>query len=33
MLGPDIDDEVNKGIIPRMVDGIFEKFATAPDNI
>jgi kinesin family protein 5 len=23
MLGPDIDDEVNKGIIPRMVEGIF----------
>lgn len=25
MLGPDIDDSDNKGIIPRMVEGIFEK--------
>jgi len=33
MLGPDIDDELNKGIIPRMVEGIFEKFHSAPDHV
>lgn len=33
MLGPDIDDEVNKGIIPRMVEGIFEKIEGAPEDI
>jgi kinesin family protein 5 len=26
MLGPDIDDVENKGIIPRMVGCIFNKF-------
>ena len=26
MLGPDIDHEDKKGIIPRMVGGIFAKF-------
>jgi kinesin family protein 5 len=33
MLGPDIDDEENKGIIPRMVGGIFHKIETAPEEI
>lgn len=33
MLGPDIDDEVNKGIIPRMVEGIFGKIETAAEDI
>lgn len=33
MLGPDIDDLENRGIIPRMVDGIFSKIETAPDEI
>lgn len=33
MLGPDIDDEVNKGIIPRMVGGIFNRIETAPEEI
>lgn len=33
MLGPDIDDEVNRGIIPRMVEGIFNKIETAPEDI
>ena len=28
MLGPSIDDDENKGIIPRMVGGIFEKIET-----
>ena len=33
MLGPDIDDDVNKGIIPRMVAGIFGKIESAPEDI
>lgn len=33
MLGPDIDDLENRGIIPRMVDGIFSKIESAPDEI
>ena len=33
MLGPDIDDQVNKGIIPRMVGGIFNRIETAPEDI
>jgi len=33
MLGPSIDDEVNKGIIPRMVGGIFEQIETAAEDI
>jgi kinesin family protein 5 len=33
MLGPDIDDQVNKGIIPRMVDGIFGMINSAPEDI
>lgn len=33
MVGPDIDDVKNKGIIPRMVGGIFEKIACAPDDV
>lgn len=33
MLGPDIDDEENKGIIPRMVAGIFAKIESAPGEI
>ena len=33
MLGPDIDDEVNRGIIPRMVEGIFSKIESAPEDI
>jgi len=33
MLGPDIDDEENKGIIPRMVGGIFNRIETAPEEI
>jgi len=33
MLGPDIDDDENKGIIPRMVEGIFQKIESAPEDI
>ena len=33
MLGPSIDDEENKGIIPRMVGGIFEKIESAAEDI
>jgi kinesin family protein 5 len=33
MLGPDIDDEENKGIIPRMVEGIFQRIEGAPEDI
>ena len=33
MLGPDIDSEENRGIIPRMVGGIFEKIETAPEEV
>lgn len=30
MLGPSIDDNEQKGIIPRMVEGIFNRIETAP---
>ena len=33
MLGPSIDDEEHKGIIPRMVGGIFEKIESASEDI
>lgn len=33
MLGPDIDNEEQKGIIPRMVGGIFSKIETAPEEV
>lgn len=33
MLGPSIDDDENKGIIPRMVGGIFEKIESAAEDI
>ena len=33
MLGPDIDDLENRGIIPRMVEGIFTKIEAAADDI
>lgn len=33
MLGPDIDDEEEKGIIPRMVGGIFAKIESAAEEI
>jgi len=33
MLGPDIDDEDNRGIIPRLVEGIFQKIEGAPEDI
>ena len=33
MLGPSIDDEEHKGIIPRMVGGIFEKIEWAAEDI
>jgi len=33
MLGPDIDDEEEKGIIPRMVSGIFAKIESAAEEI
>jgi len=33
MLGPDIDDDENRGIIPRMVGGIFNKIESAPEDI
>ena len=33
MLGPSIDDDVNKGIIPRMVGGIFEQIESAAEDI
>lgn len=33
MLGPSIDDDENKGIIPRMVQGIFEKIESAAEDI
>jgi kinesin family protein 5 len=33
MLGPDIDNEEQRGIIPRMVGGIFEKIETAPEEV
>ena len=33
MLGPDIDNEEQKGIIPRMVGGIFNKIESAPEEV
>jgi kinesin family protein 5 len=33
MLGPDIDNEEQRGIIPRMVGGIFAKIETAPEEV
>lgn len=33
MLGPSIDDEIERGIIPRMVGGIFGKIESAPEDI
>ena len=33
MLGPSIDDNEQKGIIPRMVEGIFNRIETAPEDI
>ncbi|KAI9303760.1 kinesin heavy chain [Cunninghamella echinulata] len=33
MMGSDIDDTENKGIIPRIVEQIFESIMLSPDNI
>ena len=33
MLGPDIDDEEEKGIIPRIVGGIFDRIQNAAEEI
>jgi kinesin family member 5 len=33
MLGPDIDNEYEKGIIPRMVAGFFNRIESAPEEI
>ena len=33
MMGPDIDDEEKKGVIPRMVDVIFDAVAEADAEI
>ena len=33
MLGPDIDNEIEKGIIPRMVAGFFHRIESAPEEI
>ncbi|KAL4908596.1 hypothetical protein BDW74DRAFT_101986 [Aspergillus multicolor] len=33
MMGSDIDDEVGKGIIPRIVEHIFASILTSPSNI
>lgn len=32
-MGPDIDDPEMKGLIPRMVEQLFEHIAAAPDYI
>ena len=33
MLGEDIESEEHRGIIPRMVKGIFAKISAAPEDI
>ena len=33
MLGEDIEDEVERGIIPRMVKGIFARIIEAPEDV
>ncbi|CAG8075983.1 unnamed protein product [Penicillium nalgiovense] len=33
MMGSDIDDEIGKGIIPRMIEQIFASILTSPSNI
>ena len=33
MMGPDIDSDNDRGIIPRMVKGIFKMIMKAPENI
>ena len=33
MLGPDIDNDFEKGIIPRMVAGFFNRIESAPEEI
>jgi kinesin family protein 5 len=33
MNGPSIDDEKNKGIVPRMVDMVFEKIENSSEDI
>lgn len=33
MSGPDLDDKEQRGIIPRMVDGIFSRIQSAPEEI
>ena len=33
MLGSDIQDEIERGIIPRMVKGIFARIAEAPNEV
>ena len=33
MQGPDIDDEIMKGIIPRMVGTVFENIANSPEYV
>lgn len=33
MMGSDIDDDIGKGIIPRMIEQIFASILTSPSNI
>ena len=33
MLGPDIDDVENQGIIPRVVRTVFNRIETSPENM
>lgn len=33
MMGPDMDDVVNQGIIPRMVRTVFNRIETASENM
>lgn len=32
-MGPDIDDSEMRGLIPRLVEGLFQSIATAPEYI
>ena len=33
MMGPDMDDVVNQGIVPRMVRTVFNRIETASENM
>ena len=33
MTGPDMDDPINQGIIPRMVRTVFNRIETASENM